>query len=357
MVVAVQQPQRRESDLDTIAKALGIAKTVFDIKSSITPKEISKEEKRLRELQVKSAEQKVAQGEAESGLRQAISSGQASPGQVRTLVSQGFLPATGKNQGDVQLSILPGEEGGEAQSVSLISPARQKFQESQARQQLAFEQQKFNNEMKSFQAALASERNEREKAKIKAEGVRKIGDTIEKRGITDIMTSMRKLDKKIDIDGSSDIPGVGGVANLAEAPIIGGAVESLLSKEGKEVRQLVANVRNTVLKSRSGAAVTDPELKRFLDEIGQGTFKGDEQLRTGLQLLRDFLRDQVLAVEAQSDPEFLAEFQSREGSLSSADPFFNSAPQDFERGQFPQTPGGTTAGPGDFDADAFLRGP
>lgn len=66
-----------------------------------------------------------------------------------------------------------------------------------------------------------------------------------------------------------DVPGVGQTGMLPNF---------LLTPEGKALRQKIATLRNTELKDRSGAAVTDNELRRYLEELGTGAFSTDKQL-------------------------------------------------------------------------------
>lgn len=57
----------------------------------------------------------------------------------------------------------------------------------------------------------------------------------------------------------------------------------LAGDEGRRLRQAVGQLFNIELKTRSGVAVTDPELQRLKVEFGQGNFATEESLRNGIR--------------------------------------------------------------------------
>lgn len=102
-----------------------------------------------------------------------------------------------------------------------------------------------------------------------------------------------------------DLPGYG--------VFVGSLPGALVSQEGKDLRQAVATLRNIELKQRSGAAVTDNELQRYLEELGTNRGMNASQLRKGIQGIRDRL-DVLKAAEAAGTPEeVLAEYERRGG--------------------------------------------
>ena len=230
-------------------------------------------------------------------------------------------------------------------------------------------------EMQQTRLAMQQESNERQKEKMRSEATRRIAETVQKTGAVDLVTSLKKLDKAIPggIEGSDadgDIPGIGGAANAVgiKDPIFGLPVGKVftpaLSEEGKNVRQLVANVRNALLKARSGGAVTDPEAERFMEELGQGLINTDEDLRRGLRIVKDNIRANLEIIESGTDPDILNEFASRKGSIISSDPFFdnfnrNKTQTAGNRGGASSGWGTATAAPNEpsgFDPDSFLKG-
>lgn len=57
----------------------------------------------------------------------------------------------------------------------------------------------------------------------------------------------------------------------------------MVSDQGRSLRQAVGQLFNIELKTRSGVAVTDPELQRLKVEFGQGHFATEESLRNGVR--------------------------------------------------------------------------
>lgn len=109
--------------------------------------------------------------------------------------------------------------------------------------------------------------------------VTKFSDTIQKEGIPELETAVGQAEGEIAKYKEGTVPGVGPVKNVAP--------DFLMSTEGKSVRQALAQVRNIVLSARSGAAVTDQELRRLVEELGTGVGKSEADLRRGLKQIRD----------------------------------------------------------------------
>jgi len=121
------------------------------------------------------------------------------------------------------------------------------------------------------------EASRKEEANNKA--VTKFSDTIQKEGIPELETAVGLAEGEIAKYKPGTVPGVGPAKNIAP--------DFLMSTEGKSVRQALAQVRNIVLSARSGAAVTDQELRRLVEELGTGAGKTEEDLRRGLKQIRD----------------------------------------------------------------------
>lgn len=121
------------------------------------------------------------------------------------------------------------------------------------------------------------EASRKEEANNKA--VTKFSDTIQKEGIPELETAVGLAEGEIAKYKPGTVPGVGPAKNVAP--------DFLMSTEGKSVRQALAQVRNIVLSARSGAAVTDQELRRLVEELGTGAGKTEEDLRRGLKQIRD----------------------------------------------------------------------
>lgn len=112
-------------------------------------------------------------------------------------------------------------------------------------------------------------------------------------------------DIEADIAKFKDIPGYGG--------IMGNLPTFLQSEEGRALRQKIATLRNLTLKDRSGAAVTNQELTRLLEELGTGMLKTDADLKRGLAGVRKNLDAVKQNVVAGIDDDTLNEYQQRGG--------------------------------------------
>ena len=124
----------------------------------------------------------------------------------------------------------------------------------------------------------AQARREAEKTES---GVQKYSATLQKEGIPEMEAAVSSVESIIGRYRTGTVPGVGRAA---------GAIPSaLLSDDGNDVRQAVAAVRNIVLNARSGAAVTDQELRRLVEELGTGLGQSESALRRGLQKVRERL--------------------------------------------------------------------
>jgi len=112
-------------------------------------------------------------------------------------------------------------------------------------------------------------------------------------------------DIEADIGKFKDIPGYGG--------IMGNLPTFLQTEEGRALRQKIATLRNLTLKDRSGAAVTNQELTRLLEELGTGMLKTDADLKRGLSGVRKNLDAVKQNVVAGVDDDTLNEYQQRGG--------------------------------------------
>ena len=86
----------------------------------------------------------------------------------------------------------------------------------------------------------------------------------------------------------------------------------LLSREGQQLRQKIAALQNIELKERSGAAVTDGEMRRYMQELG-GTLRSDKQVVDAVNnIARRFDAIKQNAAAGASD-DVLGEYTARGG--------------------------------------------
>lgn len=143
----------------------------------------------------------------------------------------------------------------------------------------------------------------------------KYGKEMEKSGITDLVQAIIQADTLVGgIDGDKNIPGYGPAGTWNPARLAGGSKAS-------EVRQAVAQIRNTILKARSGGAVTPSEATRLLEELGEGTIYSSEAgLRRGLRSVRDTLASKLQNYESAYGKDVIDSYE-REGGIHTLDQF------------------------------------
>lgn len=117
------------------------------------------------------------------------------------------------------------------------------------------------------------------------------------------------------------LPGVGRVEGFFPDVAIG--------TEAQMVRSTISSLGNMIMKSRSGAAVTDQELKRLLREMALGSFDEEVFRRRWPDILSLVEAEQNTALVNLPDDESKAEFFSRlgrDGPFRAWDPFSTDGP-------------------------------
>ena len=109
-------------------------------------------------------------------------------------------------------------------------------------------------------------------------------------------------------DKKKDLPGV-------SVPLIGRV--SAYSDAARDLQSAAATVFNTVLKDRSGAAVTSPELERLKVEFGQGKYNSEPELIGALQRYKRGVKQELANREAAYRPDVVAKYAEQGGRTSS----------------------------------------
>ena len=173
-------------------------------------------------------------------------------------------------------------------------------------EQLAFDREKM--EAQSKRKLARQEMKTQETMKETRKEVTAMSKEFTKANVPQLDSAFIDLDKVLtpymNEDGSlkANIPGAGAT---------GIGPQMFLSKEGREVRSVVANVRNQVMKMMSGAAVTDPEAARLYEQIGQFLGGSDEDILFGLQGIRNIADRNRGNIEAGFSDNAIAEYQRR----------------------------------------------
>lgn len=106
--------------------------------------------------------------------------------------------------------------------------------------------------------------------------------------------------KKKDLPGTN-IPGLGRY--------------SFYSADARKLRDRASSVFNAVLKDRSGAAVTTPELMRLKEEFSQGKFNTEKELIEALKLYKTETQKALVNRQAGYDPSAVNEYEERGGRV------------------------------------------
>jgi len=129
--------------------------------------------------------------------------------------------------------------------------------------------------------------------------------TLQREGVPELETAVSGAEAALGKYKTGEVPGIGAAKNALPA--------FMMSDEGKAVRQALAEVRNIVLSARSGAAVTDQELRRLVEEIGTGVGMSEADLRRGLSKVRERIESIKTNAAAGVNDDVLSEYTKRGG--------------------------------------------
>jgi hypothetical protein len=137
--------------------------------------------------------------------------------------------------------------------------------------------------------------------------VQKHAATLQNESLPELVATYNQLAPVFE--SGKDVPGVG----LLDSHVPG----FMLSAGGKEVRTNLQQLSNALLKARSGAAVTDPEYRRFLLELQAGSVPTEEAIRVHLSKMGQDAKTVIGQLEAGLPEEALATYKSRPGAVTS----------------------------------------
>lgn len=165
------------------------------------------------------------------------------------------------------------------------------------------------------QKAREKEQKDQAKAdKYVGDETRRLSAKLIDEGVTDLEASIdiadevvgRYFDPETGERKTDDIPGYGAAASLLP--------NAALSAEGKELRNVLASVRNKILKARSGAAVTDPEMFRLAEELGTAMGQTEEEMIQAYVNVRKALDHVKGGIYAGFAPEVVHTYETRLGA-------------------------------------------
>jgi hypothetical protein len=139
--------------------------------------------------------------------------------------------------------------------------------------------------------------------------VRRLSEKMTQMGIPELQYDVSRITESLQPyidDPNKDIPGIGKT---------GMAPNMMVSDEAVGIRQGLAAVRNKLLKVRSGAAVTDPEMARFAQELitTMDTISTDRELRLTWPQVAAGIAQIEKGIEAGYPDEVVQTFKSRLG--------------------------------------------
>jgi hypothetical protein len=136
--------------------------------------------------------------------------------------------------------------------------------------------------------------------------INKFTTTLDKAGVPEFENSLALVNEVFTKYPKGDIPGFGRIDSLRP--------DWASSDDGVETRQKMQQAANVLLKSRSGAAVTESEMRRFLTEVSMGKFMSPEALRSGWANVQRTFDAKKANLLSGVNPDDLAEYNSRTGS-------------------------------------------
>lgn len=194
-----------------------------------------------------------------------------------------------------------------AESIAARKAQNELFEEG--RRDRAHERNVLTEAMAAMRAGQGNTRAA-DKADAKAQsdlekGVSKYSNTLEKAGVPEFSQALGLVEGTLGKYKPGELPGYGRLA---------GAVPNALSTTEMQVtRTNMQQAANILLKSRSGAAVTDSEMRRFLTEVAMGAGMSEQAMRNGWANVRKTFDAKRGAIAAGASPEVHEEFTARGG--------------------------------------------
>ena len=158
-------------------------------------------------------------------------------------------------------------------------------------------------------AALRAEKTAERKATADDKAVTKFSTDLQREGVPEIEAALSGAEavfSKHTKNGKlGDVPGIGRLTNVLP--------DWAVSGEGADVRESLAAAANIVLSARSGAAVTDQELRRLARELSIGANRSAEDTQRAYQKFRARFETVKANLAAGVSDEVKGEYEARGG--------------------------------------------
>jgi len=149
------------------------------------------------------------------------------------------------------------------------------------------------------------DKEEAKKTKALSDNTIKLGKDLEKAGIPEFNQALETVENTLGKFKEGELPGFGRLAGL---------VPSFMEDEQTQmVRSDMQAAANILLKSRSGAAVTESEAVRFLQEIAAGKGMSEAALRNGWNNVRRNFNARVKNMSASYGNEIIDNYVGQGG--------------------------------------------
>jgi hypothetical protein len=181
--------------------------------------------------------------------------------------------------------------------------AGQSAENRELRKEIAASANQLKSDMFNTQMSQRKEEEERRTKGLK----QSLGKQIRTEQIDILLPKLDNIEATINKYQGKDLPGAG-YFDSAVAKMSGNRAGP---EEGQKLRQETASVANILLKSRSGAAVTNPEYRRFLEEAGTGAIMSEERFKQGIRMMRQDMENIKNTVRNGTDPEMYDEVMSK----------------------------------------------
>lgn len=193
---------------------------------------------------------------------------------------------------------------------STIDKVSGKFdQESRLTSQanLELNRQRLDVDRDASRAAAAGARENAQVQKIQGQATQ-FSNQLQKIGLPAAKQQLDTIDSIMDkYKDQKSLPGYGMIDSLKPS--------WALPQEGQELRQAVQSFANVLLKTRSGAAVTEPEQKRFLEEMGTGGFMPVERVKQGIKMMKGLMDAEMRNAGAGVSNEVIDAYEGSGGAL------------------------------------------
>lgn len=234
---------------------------------------------------------------------------------------------------DLAAKMVPGRsfDGMNAQQINGLIPSLTKIYETQqksldrqaAQQEKAVASQQRFEDNKLRREELSSKQDERINMRREQNDDRDTQKLADKLGnAQEMLSALGNVESKLGfpLDGATAKDGKllvqGKEKDLPGVSIPGYGRATFGQEDALDLESAVARVFNTVLKDRSGAAVTNQEMDRLQKEFGRGKWNTEAQLVKGLQDYKKSVAAELKNREAGFKPDIIETYQKRGGVTS-----------------------------------------